>query len=178
MLYPWLRAEDAPRMIAEAVATLGVKEMAGRAQNPTITGWAKEPWARAIGLDRVYLFEETPWCGLWMARVAHRAGKPVVKDPLWARNWARFGEVSPLPSLGDVLVFSRQGGGGHIGLYVAEDDESYLVLGGNQGDRVSVVRIAKSRCIACRRPPYRNQPASVVPHLVDRAGAPLSQNEA
>ena len=40
------------------------------------------------------------------------------------------------------------------------------MLGGNQADAVSIVRIAKSRCIAIRRPIYRVQPASVAPvHL-------------
>jgi cell wall-associated NlpC family hydrolase len=36
--------------------------------------------------------------------------------------------------LGDVLVF-RRGGGGHVALYVGEDEEAFHVLGGNQADR-------------------------------------------
>jgi len=50
-----------------------------------------------------------------------------------------------------VLVFDRAGGG-HVGFYVGEDLTSYDVLGGNQGDRVSIMRLEKSRCVARRWP--------------------------
>lgn len=36
---------------------------------------------------------------------------------------------------------------GHVGFYVGEDAKGYYVLGGNQGDKVSVVRIAKDRLL-------------------------------
>lgn len=169
--YAWLNKLTVPRTIGKALELYGVTEKAGGANNPEILAWAKE-----TGLAGVYNADSIPWCGLFAAVVCKRADKPVVKDPLWARNWAKFGKVSERPGLGDVLVFARDGGG-HVGFYVAEDPGAYHVLGGNQGDAVSIVRIAKSRCIAARRPPYTNQPESVKPYHV-AAGGQLSQNEA
>jgi cell wall-associated NlpC family hydrolase len=63
--------------------------------------------------------------------------------------------------LGDVLVFTRKGGG-HVGIYVGQDKSCYHVLGGNQGDRVSIVRIEKTRCIGVRRTKWKiSQPKNV-----------------
>jgi uncharacterized protein (TIGR02594 family) len=112
-----------------------------------------------------------------MALIAKRAGKAAPAKPLWARSWSRFGIASPQAALGDVLVFSRAKGGGHVGLYVGEDETAFHVLGGNQADAVSIVRIAKSRCIAVRRPIYRVQPASVAPVHLHASGV-ISTNEA
>ena len=163
-----------PRMISEALALLGTKEFAGAADNPKIIGWAKE-----VGKDvaAAYGKDSIPWCGLFIALVAKRAAKPVIAGPLWARNWAKWGDKSPAASLGDVLVFQRPGGGGHVGLYIAEDAANYHVLGGNQSDAVTITSIAKSRCIAVRRPAYRQMPASVRPYKVGATGA-VSTNEA
>lgn len=60
-----------------------------------------------------------------------------------------WGTKAQTPMLGDVLVFKRDGGG-HVGLYVGEDAACYHVLGGNQGNAVSIRRIAKNRLIEAR----------------------------
>ena len=75
-----------------------------------------------------------------------------------------------------MLVFDRAGGG-HVGFYVGEDLTSYDVLGGNQGDRVSIMRLEKSRCVARRWPTGR---AVVGKPMMMKAiaGIPLSSNEA
>ncbi len=111
-----------------------------------------------------------------MAIVARRAGKPAPASPLWALSWASFGTASPRPMLGDVLVFERPGGG-HVGLYVGEDATRYHVLGGNQGDAVSIVAIAKSRLRAARRHYAIGPPPNVRPVRVSAHG-PTSTNEA
>lgn len=174
--YAWLdRVDDAPRLIREARALYGTLETPGVASNPTIMAWAKE-----VGLAKAYSDDSVPWCGLFAALVAHRAGWPPVEAPLWARNWSKFGRaVTPKEaSLGDVLVFQRPGGGGHVGFYVGHDAGYYHVLGGNQSDAVTITRIAKSRCIAVRRPKWRvAQPAGVKPYPLAASGA-VSSNEA
>lgn len=107
-----------------------------------------------------------------------RAEFAPVANPLWARNWAGFGTKAAKPSLGDILVFERAGGGGHVGIYVGEDATAYHVLGGNQGDAVSIARVAKDRCLAVRRCPWKlAQPANVRPIRLAAGGA-LSTNEA
>jgi uncharacterized protein (TIGR02594 family) len=169
--YKWLSQEDGPRHLLKAVELFGVEETVGTKHNPVIMGWAKE-----LGLDKVYTSDEIAWCGLFTAICIHRAGRPVVKDPLWALNWNKFGVNVAAPELGDILTFKRNGGG-HVGLYVGEDSTAYHVLGGNQGNKVSVVRIAKSRLNGARRPEYNNKPLNIRQVVLAGNGS-LSTNEA
>lgn len=171
--YAWLARELGPRMIIEALKLHGTMEKPGSANNPTIVAWAREVGAE---IADVYKADSIPWCGLFMAVVAKRAGKEIPKHPLWALSWSAFGAKSPAAALGDVLVFVRNGGG-HVGLYVGEDASAFHVLGGNQSDRVCISRVARSRLYAARRPLYRVQPANVRPIRLESTGT-LSLNEA
>lgn len=82
------------------------------------------------------------------------------------------------PMLGDVLVFARGRVSGHVGVYVGEDATAYHVIGGNQGDSVSIKRIARSRLLGARRCPWRvNQPSNVRRVQLAASGA-VSANEA
>lgn len=174
--YEWLgQIDQLPKTIQEGLKLLGTAEIVGKGSNRTIMAWRDELNQAGVAITG-YSDDDIPWCGLFAAIVAHRAGKAVVAAPLWARNWAKFGFGGYQASLGDVLVFVRDGGG-HVGFYVAEDASAYHVLGGNQGNRVSITRIAKDRCIAARRPDYKVRPTSVKPYQV-KAGGALSRNEA
>ncbi len=168
--YAWLLNEPAPRMLIEALKLYGVKEIIGDRHNQTILDWADE-----IGVGNLYEADEIPWCGLFVGVVAKRAGKPVVNNPLWARNWAKWG-VPCMAKLGCVLVFSRETGG-HVGLYVGEDDKCFHVLGGNQGNSVSIVRIEKSRMISSRHLYSVGAPANVRKVWITSEGG-VSRNEA
>ena len=170
--FAWLVMESGPRMLVEARRLYGIRETRGPGNTPAIMQWADE---LGPGVRRIYTADSVPWCGLFMSVVAYRAGKPLPQSPLWARAWASWSEASPKAALGDVLVFVREGGG-HVGLYVAEDKIAYHVLGGNQGDAVSIKRIAKSRCIAIRRLYKSGPPANVRPVHVEASGE-LSTNE-
>jgi len=173
--YQWLSKEPGPRILLEGLKTFGVIEKPGPQNNPAII-----EWARRVGLGHVYRSDATAWCGLWMAYVALQAGWDAPMNPLWARNWLNWGTPQPKdkPMLGDVLVFERGNGSGHVGIYVGEDSRSYYVLGGNQSDQVMIKRIAKARLLGVRRCPWRvNQPANVRPIRLALGGA-LSSNEA
>lgn len=155
--YAWLAAESGPRILVEARKLYGTAEQPGPGNNPSILEWAKR-----VGLEKTYRTDATAWCGLFMAYVALQSGWDPPTNPLWARNWVGFGRRTSAPMLGDVLVFERAKGYGHVGLYVGEDVEAFHVLGGNQKDKVSIVRILKSRLIQVRRCRWRiNQPANV-----------------
>ena len=169
--YLWLAQEQGPRHLLKAVELLGVTEVVGKGNNPTIMGWAKE-----VKLDSVYTADETPWCGLFMSICMSRAGRPYVKSPLWALSWNQFGVRSEEAMLGDVLTFVRDGGG-HVGLYVGEDKTCYHVLGGNQGNAVSIVRIPKARLSQSRRPEYINPPLNIRKVFLEPNGI-VSVNEA
>jgi len=171
--YQWLLQETGPKMIIELIRVYGTKETPGDEDNPVIMKWAKE-----VGVERDYRHDAVPWCGLAMAVIAKRSGKEVNFPPLWAKNWAQFGErVTDGAQLGDVLVFTRSGGAGHVGLYIGEDDDCYHVGGGNQADMINIARVAKDRLYAVRRPIYKVKPANVRRILLDKDGE-VSRDEA
>jgi uncharacterized protein (TIGR02594 family) len=121
-------------------------------------------WAKALGgwIASFYKQDSTPWCGLFVNHCMAIGGAPVIQDGLAALNWAKYGKPLRYGVPGAVLVFKRTGGG-HVGFYVSEDDDTYHVLGGNQGDSVSVARVAKGRCVAIRWPGNAKSPAAVKP---------------
>lgn len=170
--YSWLAEEDAPRHLLKALELYGTSEIVGAKHNPVIMGWAKE-----VGASSYYLNDETPWCGLFTAVVLKRAERPIAKDPLRALSWAEWGVPTQTPMLGDVLTFTRNGGG-HVGFYVFETKDYYGVLGGNQGNCVSISLIAKNRLFKARRPAYKTQPDNIRVILIDGDGTPITTNEA
>jgi hypothetical protein len=75
-------------------------------------------------------------------------------NPLGAREWLKFGAPCE-PVLGAILIFWRvrqSGWQGHVGFYAGEDPTGYHVLGGNQGNRVSITRIRQDRLLGARWP--------------------------
>lgn len=132
-----------------AKSYIGTKEYPGAANNPTILGWAKDLGIGVLGI--VYGEDSVPWCGLFAAYCTKKAGLSPPKIAVRASAWEKFGVPLAKPAYGAILVFTRTGGG-HVGYYVSEDAETYHVLGGNQGDAVSITRIAKNRCSAIRWP--------------------------
>lgn len=170
--YAWLSNEGSPKMLVEALKLFGTVEGAGAKDNPTILGWASE-----VGLSKTYSHDSIPWCGLFIAVVAKRAGLQPVDSPLWALSWADFGKPAEGgPMLGDILTFKRNGGG-HVALYVGEDPFGFHCLGGNQSDKVCITRIARSRLYAARRRIYNVRPDNVRKIVLASSGK-LSTNEA
>lgn len=167
----FLKNEPAPKVFKIAYDLLGTREFIGSANNPIIITWAKE-----LGLMKSYTADSIPWCGLFVAYCVDKAGFDVVKSPLWARNWANFGTKVKVAMLGDILTFVRDGGG-HVGIYVGENKNNYFVLGGNQGDKVSIVEIAKNRCISKNRCNWKTkQPENIRQIFIDFQGE-VSTNE-
>lgn len=168
--YAWLTKETGLPLITAALRLYGTTEKAGAGDNPVILGWAKE-----LGI-KGYTADSIPWCGLFAAKATSDAGYKPVENPLWAKNWAKWGAAAKVARLGDVLVFSRDGGG-HVGIYVGEDATAYHVLGGNQGDTVKITRIEKNRCVAIRSAPWKSAPANYRVVKLAPNGA-VSKNEA
>lgn len=155
MKYSFLWKEPGPKMLVEALKLYGVKELDGDGNNAEIIKWAEE-----LGLKKTYSADSIPWCGLFVAIVAKRAGKVVPAKPLWARNWLNVGTPVDVAMLGDIVIFAR-GSAGHVGIYVGEDKDNYYILGGNQSDAVNIVRKSKKQALGVRRPKYNNQPSNV-----------------
>ena len=170
--YQWLpKLRGLPNTIRLALAEYGTAEVIGQGSSRTILAWRDELNQAGVKIFG-YSDDSIPWCGLFAAVVCYRRQKrasEVPTSPLWARNWTSYGVKSPAPALGDVLVFQR-GSGGHVGFYVADDETAYHVLGGNQSDAVTITRVAKSRLLAARRPPYNSKPQAVKAYRVEIAG--------
>lgn len=171
MNYDWIYREKAPKLLKACRSLIGTTEFNGTANNPTILKWAKR-----TQLSEYYNSDSIPWCGLYIAYCCYVAKLPICKNPLWALNWAKWGNTADVPMLADVLVFKRKGGG-HVGIYVAEDDTHYHVLGGNQDNKVGINRIAKTRLFSARRTPWVvAQPSNIRRVFVDSTGK-VSLNE-
>ena len=163
-----------PKWLKAARVKLGTKEAAGSANSATILGWAKRLGTKILGM--VYNADSVPWCGVFVAYCLQEDGIEPVAIAVRATSWSTWGSALRPERLapGAVLVFERPGGG-HVGFYVGEDATAYHVLGGNQGDTVSVARIAKDRCIARRWPsgrPVIGKPVQLA------ARKPISTDEA
>lgn len=137
---------------------LGVKEVAGQASNPAVLAMLR------LDAPRVH-DDAVPWCSAFVNWTAWVAGFERTGS-LRARSWLRAGEAVEDAAdvrAGDVVVLARGRGKqpgpeviaapGHVG-YVFEvlaGAGRVRVLGGNQGDRVSVKAFPAARVLGVRR---------------------------
>jgi len=137
----------------------GMKEIAGEKDQPFIV------WCHSLcglGIDQP---DETPWCSSWLNGLAFLLGLPRSESAA-ARSWLEVGKPvfadEARPEF-DVVVFKRgpdpqpgpevtRGAPGHVGLFAGEDTNGeILVLGGNQGNTVSIQRFPANRLLGIRR---------------------------
>lgn len=127
-----------------AFAELGTKEFNGDADNPRIV-----QYLNTTSLSRsVAAQDETPWCSAfvnWCVESAGIAGT----DSAWARNWLHWGKPLSSPRRGCIVVFSRNQAG-HVGFYLGKQGKNLKVLGGNQGDAVTIASYPAERVLGYR----------------------------
>ncbi|MDF0540771.1 TIGR02594 family protein [Sphingobium sp. H39-3-25] len=166
-----------PAWLMAARKKVGTREVPGAGNSATIMGWAKAIGVRILGI--LYNADSVPWCGLFVCACLKEAGVDLglMKVGVRASAWATWGAnlAAERLSPGAILVFERAGGG-HVAFYVGEDASCYHVLGGNQGDAVTIMRIEKGRCIARRWP--IGWPVYGKPVQLTAGGVPVSRNEA
>lgn len=144
-----------PRWLVEAKKSLGVKEVQGEKTNPVIAGWLQR-------LKAWWVDDETPWCGLFVAQNLTLTGHTVPRYWMRARSWLDWGIPLSVPSLGCVVIFPRKGGG-HVGFVTGRaEDGKLLILGGNQGDSVSVGLFDPARVLGYRWPSSEPFPIDVI----------------
>ncbi len=159
---PWL---------TEAKRHLGLREMPGAPTAPTIARWLQQ-------LGAWWADDETPWCGTAVAAWMRACGFTPPKAWYRAKAWATWGDELQAPAPGAVVVFEREGGG-HVGLVVGQDQLGrLLVLGGNQGNAVSIAPFDRRRAIAYRWPSEAFQPFPLPPLPTVASNAASSTNEA
>lgn len=157
---------------AIAKELIGTDEVPGVKSNPIIMNWAEK-----IGgfTEDNYTTDSIPWCGLFVAYCIKEADIDFkMENPLWARNWNTFGEKVD-PCYGCIMVFVRDGGG-HVGFYISEDNDTYHILGGNQSDTVNVTKISKDRLLGARWP-TEYMHLKTQKEKIDTLGGKISRNE-
>jgi len=171
--FTWLDSFKSPRIWVEARKHYGLLEITGKESNPNILVWAKE-----AGVSGWYTNDDIPWCGLFVGICVLRAGYEMIGSKLLAAlEWSKWGVgiEKGKEEFSDILVFKRSGGG-HVGFYCGENEQAFLVYGGNQSNAVSLAWIKKNRLVACRRPGFKNKPATVKKIMLTDSGA-FSENE-
>ncbi len=135
---------------------LGMGEIAGEKHNGFIV------WAHSLcGLPDSP--DELPWCSSWLNAVCFLLDLPRSGSAA-ARSWLTVGKEIDLdrarPGF-DIVILKRGGGGqpgpevlqapGHVGLYSGHDNFFVDLLGGNQGDKVSIASYERARILGVRR---------------------------
>lgn len=146
-----------------AARFVGIEESPGKSlNNPAILAM--------LTLDKEWpKNDEVPWCSAFANYPAWLLRLPRSKD-LRARSWLRVGVPVALADATrgwDVVILKRgeepQPGPevidapGHVAFYSAQNGDDVFLLGGNQGNEVSVAPFPKSRVIGVRRlwePPF------------------------
>ena len=146
-----------------AMRYLGVAEARGDDTNPHIRAWLAD-----AGISHAQ--DETPWCGAFMWHLFGRLlgpgllGKYTPTFPARARWWLTVGRPVALSEARvgfDVVVLKRGDGEqpgpdvldapGHVGLFGGLRDGFVRLLGGNQGNAVSVASFPAARVLGVRR---------------------------
>ena len=138
---------EIPKWLEIAHAELGTKEIKGKKHEPQIVEYHQTTSLHAQD-------DETPWCSSFVNWCMKEAGyKGTYKAN--ARSWLKWGYMISTPAFGCVAVLSRgnpKGWQGHVAFYVGQTKDHVLLLGGNQGDQVSIQKYPKSRVLGYRWP--------------------------
>lgn len=141
--------------VAEARKHIGLKEKINGKSNPTIIAWLNQMGTFSSEEKAWWRESSTAWCGLYVGYTLGVSDRFVVSKWYRALAWE-----SPMmtklssPAYGCIVTFNRKGGG-HVGFVVGKDRfGNLMVLGGNQGDQVSIIPFAMSRVSAYYWPSF------------------------
>lgn len=127
--------------VAELQKHIGLTEIVGKQHNPVLLQWLKDMGSYSKESKAWWADDETPWCGLAVGHALGVSGRFVVPNWFRAKAWADSAYMSNLdkPAYGCIATKTRKGGG-HVMIIVGKDKQGrYMGLGGNQGNRVSII---------------------------------------
>lgn len=105
-----------------------------------------------------------PWCAAFANGILKSNGMKGTGS-LAARSFLNYGTETKTPSKGDIVVLSRGNDQtkGHVGFYAGTDDKgNVLVLGGNQGNSVSIKSFSPQQVLGYRQPPTGQQIQQII----------------
>lgn len=135
-----------PEWLRIARREIGTAEIAGARDNPRIVAYHQTTTLEATD-------DEVPWCASFAGWCLAQAGMPHTHSAR-ARSYLEYGTHAGTPQPGDVVVFRRGSSPtqGHVAFYLGREGDRVRVLGGNQGNRVSIASFPASSVIDIRRP--------------------------
>ncbi len=146
-----------PQWLAAAWAEFGVREISGAGDSADVISYYKEAGHPAIQHD------EVAWCAAFAGAMLKRANISG-SGSLLARSYLGWGVPVETARLGAIAVLERgtDPGAGHVGFVVGAAGKRIFLLGGNQGDAVSVAAFDQGRVIGYRWPSA--EPVQAAPH--------------
>lgn len=133
-----------------ALSELGVNEVPGTGNSLRVV-----EYLRSTELDAGMASDDaTPWCSAFANWCVEHSGF-IGTNSASARSWLHWGNAVTIPRRGCLCVLSRPGGGvasGHVGFFLGKTTGKIELLGGNQGDQVSVASYEASRLLGYRVP--------------------------
>lgn len=134
------------RWYEAAQAELGVAEVPGAGNNPRIVAYME-----AAGFHQQP--DATPWCAGFANWCLAQAGVEGTGS-LSARSFLRWGVPLSMPREGCIVVLTRgtDPAAGHVGFYAGQANGRVLVLGGNQGNKVSIAAFRAEDVLSYRWP--------------------------
>ena len=134
-----------PAWLVEARKHLGLREVPGAVHEPKILSW----W-RAIKRGGIK-DDETPWCAAFVGAMLEAVELQSSRFES-ARSYEAWGQPLSHGALGAIVVLQRPGGA-HVGFEVGRDAVgNVMLLGGNQGNAVSIAAFDPKRVVARRWP--------------------------
>jgi uncharacterized protein (TIGR02594 family) len=134
-----------PPWLLTAQKELGVSEISGSKHNQRIIEYHQTTTLKATQ-------DEVPWCSSfinWCMTQNFIKGT----DSAAARSWLTWGvELKTNPPYGSIVVLKRGNNpaSGHVGILVYFGVDKIILLGGNQGDKVSIAPFKKSDVLSYR----------------------------
>ena len=127
---------------------LGVREVRGKQDNPRIIQYLRSTRYRPA----VY-HDEIPWCSAFVCWVLEASGIRSTRSAA-AISYESFGDALDAPQPGALIVTMRQDRRNPRARHVGFWESPGRLLGGNQGNRVSVKDFDESTITAIRWPRF------------------------
>jgi uncharacterized protein (TIGR02594 family) len=135
---------------------IGLKEILGEKDNPFIQ------WCLTLCDFPVDVHDEVPWCSAFVNGIAFICG--FIRSGLAAaRSWLLLGKPVLLKEAekGDIVILKRGkepqpdasvvNAQGHVGFFAGMQGDKVLILGGNQGNQVSILPYPINNILGIRR---------------------------
>jgi len=134
--------DNAPPWFSWALHEVGIRETPGRHSTERVMAYRDLAHIEIDGDDG-----DVPWCAIFVNAALEQCGIPGTRSAA-SQSFRHSDRFVPLagPALGAVTVFwrvSKGSGLGHVGFYRGQVGDRIYVLGGNQGDAVSISPFAQ-----------------------------------